>query len=356
MRILLICKRYYTNKDLLKDKFGRLYHLPKQLANRGINVLVLAFDYRNSVKKELTEDNLIIQSIPTTPSKILSAPVRVYLKSKNFFPDIVIASADSHIGLLGLLIARKFKIPFVFDVYDYYPAFNGNKIPGFKFIFHTVVKKANLLLCTSTSLEKKLILLNANTSLIQNGVDTNLFHPMDMMKTRAELGLALDALYIGYFGSIDASRGPLLIEAGKVLRKKHPKLRLLLAGKIKGVNISYPWIQYFGNLPHNKIPNLINSCDLVAIPYAKTSFNDYCGACKIAEYLACGKPIVATKVSDHEHLLVETPASLCDPNYESMVDSLQLQLLQRKCATFSKKLTWTHIGSIIYSELNLLQK
>lgn len=32
MNIHLLCKRYYTNKDLLNDRFGRLYHLPVQLA------------------------------------------------------------------------------------------------------------------------------------------------------------------------------------------------------------------------------------------------------------------------------------------------------------------------------------
>lgn len=44
MNIHLLCKRYYTNKDLLNDRFGRLYHLPVQLARLGAEVSVTAID------------------------------------------------------------------------------------------------------------------------------------------------------------------------------------------------------------------------------------------------------------------------------------------------------------------------
>ena len=47
MRIHIICKRYYTNKDLIENQFGRLYHLPEQLVKYGAEVWVNAIDYRN---------------------------------------------------------------------------------------------------------------------------------------------------------------------------------------------------------------------------------------------------------------------------------------------------------------------
>lgn len=40
MRIYLICKRYYTNKDLIKERFGRLYHLPKEWVANGAEIWV----------------------------------------------------------------------------------------------------------------------------------------------------------------------------------------------------------------------------------------------------------------------------------------------------------------------------
>jgi hypothetical protein len=35
MRFALLCKRRYTNRDLITDPFGRLYHFPVWLARGG---------------------------------------------------------------------------------------------------------------------------------------------------------------------------------------------------------------------------------------------------------------------------------------------------------------------------------
>ena len=203
---------------------------------------------------------------------------------------------------MGLLIAKKLRIPFVFDVYDYYPVFKGNCIPGMKFMFRCAVKKARLVLCSSEPLLNRLACLNANRMLVENGVDAALFSPMEMSEARKVLQLEQESIFVGYFGSINAARGPLLIEACRMLRKDFPSLHLLLAGRIDDVDMKEPWIRYLGDLPQREIPALINACNVVTIPYADTPFNRMCGACKIAEYLACGKPIVATRISVHRQL------------------------------------------------------
>jgi glycosyltransferase involved in cell wall biosynthesis len=351
MRILFICKRYYTNKDLIADKIGRLYHLPKQLAGLGAEVMILALDYRNSETEELTEKRHYFRTVPASAAKLPGVPLHLYRVTKSFLPDIIVASGDSHIGFLGLLIARKLKVPFVFDVYDYYPAFKGNRIPGLKSMFHASVRRADLVLCASGSLEQKLKPINRRTLLVENGVDTALFRPLDMNEARRALGLAADGLYVGYFGTIEPSRGPLLLEAARLLREGRPELRLLLAGEVRGVDLSAPWITHYGNVQQTQVPRLINACDVVTIPYASTPFNDHCGACKIAEYLACGKPVVTTRVSDHERMFVDSPSSLCDLTPESMADALRRQLQNRESARFPKDLAWDAIGKKLHGLL-----
>lgn len=42
---------------------------------------------------------------------------------------------------------------------------------------------------------------------------------------------------------------------------------------------------------------LIAASDLCLIPYARTPL-DNCNPCKLAEYLACGRPVLAADVSD----------------------------------------------------------
>jgi glycosyltransferase involved in cell wall biosynthesis len=356
MRVHLICKRYYTNKDLLKDCFGRLYHLPLELVRRGASVDVAAIDYRSSNKEEMDIAGIFFRSIPATLTRVVFLPLLLYRNALAAKPDIIIASGDSHIGFIAMLIAKKMGLPFVFDIYDYYPAFSGNNIPGMKTMFRLSVKGADLILCASEPLRQKLLSLNVNCLLIENGVDREVFAPSDMAQARIELGFDPKLLLIGYFGSIDSARGPLLIEACRILRNEFPLLHLVLAGHVTGIGFHDPWITYLGEVPQSELPRMINACNLVAVPYAHTVFNSMCGACKIAEYLACGKPVVATRVSAHEHIFKEAPNSLCEPVPQSLADAIRKQLVEPEFVPFSKQMSWEDIGCRLYKELEFVDK
>ena len=51
----------------------------------------------------------------------------------------------------------------------------------------------------------------------------------------------------------------------------------------------------FRSLPYERVPQALASCDLLALPYRSTSYLDSASSCKIAEYIACRRPIVATR-------------------------------------------------------------
>src|SRR5690606_18456530 len=121
-------------------------------------------------------------------------------------PDFLIASGDSHIGYIGSRIAGKLRIPFVFDVYDHYPAFRSNPIPGMKAMFSSAVRKAHRVLCASEQLRREVAKLNGNALVIANGVDPQLFAPGDMREARLSFDLDLEAPLVGYFGSITPAR------------------------------------------------------------------------------------------------------------------------------------------------------
>jgi glycosyltransferase involved in cell wall biosynthesis len=331
-----------------------MYHLPEHLVKYGAEVWVNAIDYRNKDCKKLTMEGVHFQTTPATLPSVLALPYSLYRHCLKVKPDIIFASGDSHIGFMALLIAKKLHVPLVFDVYDYYPIFKGNRIPGMKSFFRHTVKKADLVLCASKPLLKRLACLNENQLLVENGVDTSFFSPVEMSQARKSLRLEQDGVFVGYFGSINAARGPLLIEACRLLRQEFPALRLIMAGRVTGVDLKEPWISYYGEIPQSEIPTLINACDLVTIPYADTPFNSMCGACKIAEYLACGKPVVATKVSDHARLFADAPSSLCDSTVESMVEALRRQLVRRERAVFPQHLAWDAIGSKLRGSLRSL--
>lgn len=356
MNIHFLCKRFYTNKDLINDQFGRLYHLPIYLAQRGNKVVVDAIDYRNQVSTRVNSSNVSFVTLPATLTNLPKLIPSVYKNLRCANPDVLIASGDSHIGYIGLQIARRLGIRFVFDVYDYYPVFFGNRIPGMKLMFSTAVRKADLVLCASTSLESRLSNINPNTLLIENGVDRTLFTSGDMKQARIRVGLDEEFVLIGYFGSITMDRGPLLIEACRKLRESIPSLRLVLAGKTTKVLIDEPWIRYLGECSQASVPDLIRACNIVTIPYANDTFNSMAGACKIAEYLACRKPVVATNISGHQMIFKDAPESLCEPDVDDMVRALQRQLTKPVIAPFPKSMEWESIGRVLINALDFLQR
>lgn len=154
MNIHLLCKRYYTNKDLLNDRFGRLYHLPVQLARLGAEGSVTAIDYRNPKPESISAAGVTFRTAPATPARLPGLIPKLYRAIRATRPDILIASGDSHVGYIGLRIARRLGVRFVFDVYDYYPAFPGNRIPGMKAMFRATVGNANRVLCASEPLRE----------------------------------------------------------------------------------------------------------------------------------------------------------------------------------------------------------
>ncbi len=351
IKVHFLCKRHYTNKDLLKDRFGRLFHLPVELVKLGMAVSVSALDYRSRFVGRIQDSGVVFRSVPATLLSLPSIVLELYRIIAYEAPDVLVASGDSHIGFLGKILSKRLKAQFVFDVYDYYPSFRGNKIPGMKSMFHSAVRHADLLLCASKPLQDSLVQFNRNTLLIYNGVDSNLFKPMDKKMAREKLGINQSFVCIGYFGSITPTRGPLLLEACRKLKERSPSLRLLLAGAVNGVSIDEPWIIYHGVLPQEAIPERIAACDVVTIPYSDDLFNRMSGACKIAEYMACERPVVATDIAGHGNIFGSIAFSVCKPNSEAMKVAIKHHLRAPEIASCPSEMKWEVIGKLLYKSI-----
>ena len=354
MKIVFLCKRYYTNKDLLEDRFGRLFHLPLELARLGHGVSVLALDYRGSAPREEFIDGVEFHTIPSTLTRFPMALPRLRRLVKKFGPDVIIASGDSHIGFIGSRLASKVGARFVFDVYDYYPVFPGNRIPGMRAMFNSALRRADLVLCASIPLLNKLSPTCAKAVLIENGVDRQVFRPLDKSRAREAMGLSHDIPVVGYFGSVTPNQGPLLFEAVRQLRAAFPGIVVLLAGRVNGCDISQPFIIYKGLLPQRDLPQLIAACDIVTVPYARNPQIDMSGACKIAEYLACERPIVATRVAGHHEILSEVPQSIFEPNASDLAMAIRQQLGEQITMRFPNELDWHSVGRKLMRKLPAL--
>lgn len=345
MNITFICKRLYTNRDLISDRFGRLFHFPIQLARRGHQVTVVALDYdklRNFERH--TIDTVSFLSIPAVG--ILKAPsgfIRTFNETRAAKPDILIASADTYLGFIAASFSRLLSRPWCFDVYDDYRYFASAKIPGMKSILTLVTRDADSVVTASEPLKQLTESQNPTTYVVENGTDTELFRPLDKLQCRRTLGLPDDDPIIGYFGSIEKRRGiETLMAAVKICRREHPRIRLLVAGKndssldLRALNVDYR-----GNVPQQTVPMLINACDVATIPYEHDPYIDATNPCKISEYLACQVPIVASSVSDMAWLFSSTPSVLAEPgNAKSLSAAINRQLTSPMLIPLNPNLTW----------------
>lgn len=134
-------------------------------------------------------------------------------------------------------------------------------------------------------------------AILSNGLDANHFRPIDKAKARHKLQLPADATYVGYFGSMEPDRGVQdLIAAVQILREQGQSIELLLGGKAHdSLQLDQPGIRYLGNVPFADVPYALAASDVLAIPYRRSPFMDAGASNKIAEAMACQRPIVATR-------------------------------------------------------------
>lgn len=138
---------------------------------------------------------------------------------------------------------------------------------------------------------------------IRNGVDPERFRPLDAAATRRELGLEESGSYVGFVGGFFPWHGlETLIEAVPLVLHKVPGTRFLLIGdgcqrsaleaRVREMGLAHA-IRFVGRVEFEEVPRWIAACDLCVVLHKAT--RSYPGdSMKLWEYLACGRPVVAT--------------------------------------------------------------
>lgn len=349
MDILWLGKRFYTNTDTLSERFGRMYQFPCYWHKAGQKVQLWLIDYHTREVKHMRDAGMPVVSSPVFSLATIKQLLRTIVSVR---PRCIVASGDCYIGLLGWLLARMCAASFVFDIYDKYDEFSGyRRIAGFDPLSF-LVRHSDGLMFASTSLAHKLGSGARHAPHVApNGIDPGMFKPMKMSECRDRLGLPADAILVGYFGSMEADRGVAdLIGAVDRLRNSNVPVELLLAGRMDdGPSLNHPWIRYLGLVPHAQIPQLLNACDLLVLPYRTGPFMDMVSSCKIAEYLACERPLVATDAPSFVLNFAEQAAALgpalcrmSDP--ADMARALEFQLRIKKILPPPQDMTWQSIA------------
>jgi glycosyltransferase involved in cell wall biosynthesis len=110
-------------------------------------------------------------------------------------------------------------------------------------------------------------------------------------------GLAKPVL--GYFGVVDER---LNYELLAILADAHPEWSLVIVGPIIKVEQQTlprrPNLHWLGQRPYAELPALCKGFDVCLMPFALNEATEYINPTKALEYMATGRPIISTAISD----------------------------------------------------------
>jgi len=179
--------------------------------------------------------------------------------------------------------------------------------------------------------------LNGDTvQVIPLGADVELFRKIDQQTAKRELKLDLRYDYVCFCGSFYRWQGiDDLIRSIPLVIKSCPTARFLIVGdgimkdelisltKELGLEES---ILFTGNVPYEKVPWYISSAD-VCIVYKKPMATGY-SPLKLYEYMACGKPVIASNVEGFGILEEHRAGMLVEPESPDMLADAIIRMLK----------------------------
>lgn len=159
---------------------------------------------------------------------------------------------------------------------------------------------------------------------IPNGANTDLFHPMDRSEARRNLGLKEKGFLVGFAGNLTRFQGlRYLVEAAPAILDKQSGTVFLIVGdgevgdEIKGMAEKAGLSGHFvftGRVPYEKVALYVGACDVCVAPRIR----DMCektgiSLLKLGEYMACGRPTVASDIDGVGAILREANAGIAVP-------------------------------------------
>ncbi|WP_048197127.1 glycosyltransferase family 4 protein [Candidatus Nitrosotenuis uzonensis] len=169
---------------------------------------------------------------------------------------------------------------------------------------------------------------------VPNGVDLELFDPSrysesEISELRKSIGAEKLVVFAGSLQDLN-----IIIDSAGMVIKKHPNVKYLIIGdhrdpkkskqyweeKARRVGLSENFI-FLGRKPRSEIPKYILCADVCVDSFPNEPYYAAAHPLKLLEYGACGKPIVATKVS-------ETTKSMQNGQFGYLADSQDLNPMQ----------------------------
>ncbi len=270
--------------------------------------------------------------------KIYERPNCIYVRQMNSF--------------LQLLLAKLFKIPSIFEIpNDPYLAYTQqSRIRRFleRLIDKYSMMLANKIVVLSDWSKQRLNRIGgislSKLIVLPSCSDTELFTPLSKEECCTGLGFDPSLLYVGFAGSFFSYQGiDTLIDSAPKILKQFTNTRFLLIGdgpmmyswqdKVSRKGLQEAFI-FPGLVPYKQVPKYIGAMDICIAPHKRDT--NQASPVKLFDYMACGKPIVASDIAvvreiiNHNECAILVPPDNCRELAQAIISLLVDQTKREK--------------------------
>ena len=228
-----------------------------------------------------------------------------------------------------------------------------------------LVRKSDLVICTSRKLYEEKKLQNPNTAFIPNATDISHIGKalLDELPVNDHLS-GIRRPIIGYAGAIERRLDYELLKEVFALNKDKS---FVFAGPISHEFVP-GWLSHTenvfltGRLPYEDMPGLIKGFDVAIIPFKKDEVSRTIFPLKLFEYLGAGKPVIATNFNPDLEEFTHGLVSFCE-NALSFSNAIEIALddgdvlIKQKRLEVANENSWDkrgeEIGALIEKNLRL---
>ncbi len=211
-------------------------------------------------------------------------------------------------------------------------------------------READVVICTARKLVESRRHLNSNIHFVPEAADFALFSQAILPETEVPDDIAgLPGRVIGYIGVIDFRLDVKLLS---YMAKRQPDWSFALIGPVKsdvadlGQLARLPNVHLLGYRAIPRLPAYIKAMDVCLIPYVLDDFAHHIFPLKLYEYMAAGKPIVATDMEEMRRYAGDemTIGHSKEEFHQAVIDAMANDSPQRVAARLStaRDNSWQH--------------